>query len=186
MDREIIYAPEAQQSAEERRAATDAVGDPGAPAAADAAPDAGSAETDHTAPTAPDDSQNEQDPAQPPANDPPDTDYAALAAADAQELRRLFVECRDLTHIGELEDPIRYAQLRDMGLSVEEAYLATTRRRAGSVPDNRRHLSASVPKGAAKAGVMSVGERRAARELFADLADKEIDELYRRVTEQPR
>ena len=109
----------------------------------------------------------------------PRTDYADLAAQDMAALRRAFPECMDMEGLWQLERPLRYAELRDMGLSPEEAYLATTHRHPAY--DNRRHLQSSVPRAAAGPAGMSASEMAAARELFEGLTDAELSALYRRV-----
>ena len=107
------------------------------------------------------------------------TDYAALAEEDLAALKNEFPELFSLKDISELENPLRYAALRDLGLSPTEAYLATTRKRR---PDNRAHLSSCVPRASSFMGAnISEGEMRAARELFPEMSDGEIRKLYRRV-----
>ncbi len=109
-----------------------------------------------------------------------DTDYAALAAEDIAKIRELFPECRSLRSVTELENPLRYATLRDLGLSVKEAFLATQKRSARY--DNRAHLKSSVPRGAVSDGAsMSAEALREARELFSGLSDTEIQKLYKSV-----
>ena len=109
-------------------------------------------------------------------------DYEALAAADLEAIRQKFPAMRGLTHLSEIENAERYGALRDAGLTVEEAFLATNyarlTRRAG---DNRAHLAGSMPRSnSAPMGRMSYGELGAARELFDGLSDREIEALWRR------
>lgn len=109
------------------------------------------------------------------------TDYAELEKNDMAQLKALFPALRNKTSITELENPLRYAALRDLGLSPKEAYLATTEpiRRE----DNRSHLTSSVPHGAGGGSyAMSQRELDAARELFSGLSDREIRKLYNKVT----
>ena len=111
-----------------------------------------------------------------------DADYEALAAADLEAIKQKFPAMRSLTHLGEIENAERYGALRDAGLTVEEAFLATNyarlTRRAG---DNRAHLAGSMPRSnSAPMGRMSYGELVAARELFDGLSDREIEALWRR------
>lgn len=107
-------------------------------------------------------------------------DYDEIARADLIELKRSFPELRNISDITELQNPIRYAALRDLGLTAEEAYLATSRRR-GSY-DNRAHLTPSIPGSASVGGEMSGADYDMARELFSELSDSEIRKLYRKVT----
>ena len=122
----------------------------------------------------PEDSQNEPE-------ESAAVDYAELARADMEELRSLFPHLRDKTSIAELSNPLRYAALRDLGLTPKEAYLAI----GEPVPkyDNRSHLRSSVPKSAsAPTGILTRGELEAARELFSGLSDREIQKLYKKVS----
>ena len=75
----------------------------------------------------------------------------------------------------------RYRELRALGLSVEEAYRATAKKKPA--PDNRAHLSVSVGSGGAPAshGISEL-ELRSAREIFSGMSDAEIRRLYKRVT----
>jgi hypothetical protein len=73
----------------------------------------------------------------------------------------------------------RYRQLRALGLSTEEAYRATARRRAA---DNRSHLSGAVGNAAPpRRGGISEQELRSVRELLGNVSDAEIRRLYKRV-----
>lgn len=110
------------------------------------------------------------------------TDYEELVMRDLEELKAEFPELSELTHVAELENPMRYAALRDLGLSAAEAYLASTRKR--TVRDSRAHLSSATPRGAAipAHSYMSPKELAKARELFSDMSDAEIQRLYRKVT----
>ena len=106
-------------------------------------------------------------------------DYEALIASDVSALRSEFPELRELRDITELNNPLRYAALRDLGLTPEEAYLATARRPA---QDTRGHLrSAHGKSAAASMNMMSQHELTTARDLFPDLSDSEIQRLYKRV-----
>ena len=99
--------------------------------------------------------------------------------SDLAQLKNSFPELKDLTSIDSLNNPIRYAALRDLGLSPEEAYLATSRPRSGG----RSHLTSSVPRTAsAPASAMTKQEMQMAREIFSGLDDIEIQKLYKKVT----
>ena len=109
------------------------------------------------------------------------TDYAALAAADMRELCAQFPELTGKKSITELDNPLRYAALRDLGLTPGEAYLATAKRSPRY--DNRSHLQSAVPRGAASSEKELVGrELDECRELFFGLSDREIQKLYKKVT----
>lgn len=108
-------------------------------------------------------------------------DYAKLAEEDMKELISIFPHLREKESIYELENPLRYAALRDLGLSPKEAYLATSE--PVSRYDNRSHLKSAVPRGVgATADVLGAKELEAARELFSGLSDREIQKLYKKVS----
>ena len=108
-------------------------------------------------------------------------DYAALAREDMRELIALFPHLSGKESVAELENPLRYAALRDLGLSPKEAYLAT----GGYQPkyDNRSHLRSAVPRAASSSDAMlDTRSLEACRELFAGLSDSEIQRLYKKVS----
>lgn len=110
-----------------------------------------------------------------------ETDYDALIEEDLRSLRAEFQEAAELTSITELNNPLRYAALRDLGLCAREAYLATGGSRARR--DTRAHLGTAYGRRASTpGGIMTQRELSEARELFGDLKDEEIQRLYRRVT----
>ena len=113
---------------------------------------------------------------------PPPVDYEQMAADDLATLKEKFHICRSYSHISQLQNPLRYAELRDLGLSPEEAFLATNHERLLSrAYDNRSHLRSAVPKEAGGVG-MSASELRQARELFGNASDAYLTSLYRRAT----
>lgn len=109
-------------------------------------------------------------------------DYAALAARDLGEIKRLAPALAGLSHLAELPNALRYAALRDAGLSVEEAlHAACHAYLAPRAADNRAHLRSAVPIGAAGTpSRMTAAEMREVRELFGDLTEGEIERLYAR------
>ena len=107
-------------------------------------------------------------------------DYRQVVEDDLRELRSEFPELSSISDLADLPDVMRYAALRDLGLTATEAYLAT----AGKVrrKDNRSHLVTAVSRSAgAPRGTMSREELSIARELFSDMSDSQIYDLYRRV-----
>jgi hypothetical protein len=109
-------------------------------------------------------------------------DYAALAAEDLATLRAQFPALKGLTSLAALSDPVRYAELRECGLTPKEAYLAIggTPRRAS---DNRAHLFSAVPRAStATTEAISAAEMAEARRLFSNLTDAQICKLYKKVT----
>ena len=108
------------------------------------------------------------------------TDYEAIIASDIATLKAEFPELKDITEITELNNPLRYASLRDLGLSPVEAYMATARRRT---QDTRSHLrSAHGRSAAAPTSMMTQYELATARELFPGLNDSDLQRLYKKVT----
>ena len=113
------------------------------------------------------------------------TDYGEIAERDLAALKEEFAELSELASIAELPRPMRYAELRDLGLTPVEAYLASCGARPNGAPkktDGRAHLRSSVPGRATPEEGIGGRDLSAARELFGDLSDSEIRRLYRRVT----
>ena len=109
-----------------------------------------------------------------------------MAEEDLRILQSRFAVCRQISHISQLQNPLRYAQLRDLGLSPEEAYLATNYARLSAYQkDNRSHLHSAIPKGAGGES-MSAEALSQARDLFGNLSDGELLSLYRRATKGGR
>ena len=106
-------------------------------------------------------------------------DYGEIIIRDVMALRAEFPELRSLSDVCELENPLRYAALRDLGLSPAEAYLATSRRYKR---DNRSHLHSTRTASYTSQGSMTEAEMAAAREIFGDISDSEIRKLYKKVT----
>ncbi len=114
-------------------------------------------------------------------DDAPVVDYAELAREDMRELIAIFPHLRGKESVAELDNPLRYAALRDLGLTPKEAYLATNGYNKGY--DNRSHLQSAVPKpAAASCDMLDARGLEAARELFAGLSDREIQRLYKKVS----
>ena len=80
-------------------------------------------------------------------------------------------------------DTARYEELRALGLSPREAFLATSKKGEAHAADTRAHLGGSVPKRARPLATgMSAHELKCAKEIFGDMSDEELRSLYRRVT----
>ena len=115
------------------------------------------------------------------APDVENINYEELAKADIKALVAEFPELEGKSSITQLDNPLRYAKLRDMGLTPREAYLAT--RKTSDTYDNRSHLHSAVPLRAGGAGSsMSYAELESAREIFSSLSDADIQRLYKKVT----
>ena len=107
-------------------------------------------------------------------------DYEEIIKEDIAALKAEFPELGGIEDITDLHNPLRYAALRDLGLSPAEAYLATAKR---VKTDTRAHLKSAHGRSAAPAGSsMSYAELATARELFPGKNDRELAHLYKRVT----
>jgi len=141
-------------------------------------------ETEENAP-APE--ENGENPAEEPQPEPDGEAFRRQAEEDLARLQAVAPEALSYRHIGEMPGALRFAELRELGLSVEEAYYAVRGACAAKpTPDRggRAHLHGSVPGRAASGGVgMTAGEIEAARRLFPGLPDREIASLYRRVNQ---
>ena len=116
----------------------------------------------------------------PPAEADTTLDYAEMAREDLQVICALRPEYASCKHLSELPFAQRFAKLRELGLSAEEALGAVDR---AAPRGGKEHLRTVSPRAASERGQgMTVREMEAARELFGDrLSDREITELYRRV-----
>ena len=107
-------------------------------------------------------------------------DYEQIIADDLRELKSSFPELASLSDLSALPNAMRYAALRDLGLTATEAYLATAGR--GRRRDNRSHLVTAVSRSAgAPRGAMTRAELAIAKELFSDMSEAQIYDLYRKV-----
>ena len=107
-------------------------------------------------------------------------DYAKRVEEDLEEIRRQVPTLYGISDISDLKNPLRFGALRDLGLTVKEAFLASGGAKA--VYDNRAHLTASVPKRASSGMEMSRKEYEVVKDLFSNLSDSEIKKLYQRAT----
>ena len=114
------------------------------------------------------------------APDGAEIDYEALIASDVASLKAEFPELAGIKNVTDLNNPLRYAALRDLGLTPAEAYMATAKR---SARDTRSHLVSARGRSMAQdAGMMSQLELATARDLFPGRSDSELQRLYKRVT----
>ena len=96
------------------------------------------------------------------------------------ELDALHQNFPDIISASHNTDPERYKQLRAMGLTMKEAYLATSER--VRPVDNKKHLTASMPRGAkSPSSSMTRREMELARVLFEGMSDDQIKKLYNKV-----
>ena len=114
-----------------------------------------------------------------------------MIEADLKELHTLFPETKDITSLENVPNCKRYAELRDMGLSVKEAYNAANpeaRRTAvansvkqQAINASKAHLRSNVPIAAKDTSVkITRAEMAQMRDLFPDKSDKELVALYKK------
>lgn len=107
-------------------------------------------------------------------------DYAALAISDLAEIKALCHEFASAEKLGDLPFAHRFAELRDLGLSVKEALAAAMPERV--YESGKSHLRSAVPRPSyVPEESLSHEEMRAAKDLFYGMSEKEINALYRRV-----
>ena len=108
-------------------------------------------------------------------------DYAAQAAADLAEIKRLAPHYAPATHLSELPFAYRFAELRELGLSVSEALGAVSPFPA--VKDSRAHLRSMTPRGmGGTEAALDRAQMKEAKLLFSGLSEGEINALFRRVS----
>lgn len=114
-----------------------------------------------------------------------------MIANDMKELHSLFPETKNIDKFENVPNARRYAELRDLGLTVAEAYNAANpnaRREAiassvrqQSINASKAHLKSTVPIAAKDTSIkISRAEMDAMRDLFPDKSDKEIVALYKK------
>ncbi len=140
---------------------------------------------EEVAPTPPEETSREQEPLADPMPEPgeeelPSPDYEAMEREDVAELHRLFPHLEGIQTLNDLPDAHRFATLREAGLTVEEAFWATSHKMAQHPPyDNRSHLLSGVPRRASGNPItMTPEELGAAKDLFGDLTEAEIRRLW--------
>ena len=102
------------------------------------------------------------------------------AEEDLRALEREFPEMRGKS-LADLPSPRRFGELRELGLSPREAYLATCDRRV--TLGGKAHLRASQPThSVSRTSTMTASELRQASNLFPKLSGREIVALYKRVS----
>lgn len=107
-------------------------------------------------------------------------DYAALAISDLAEIKALCREFASAEKLTDLPFAHRFAELRDLGLSVKEALAAAMPERV--YESGKAHLRSAVPRPThSPEGSLSHEEMRAAKDLFYGMSEKDINALYRRV-----
>lgn len=114
-----------------------------------------------------------------------------MVAKDMSELHSAFPETKDILKFEDIPNARRYAELRDLGLSVQEAYNAANPegRRAAiansvkqqTINASKSHLKSNVPIASKDTSVkITRAEMETMRDLFPDKSDKEIIALYKK------
>lgn len=110
--------------------------------------------------------------------------------ADLEEIQREYPETRSLKSLTEIENLAKFGRFRDLGLSAKEAYAAANAdgvrksvaaaTKQQSLNETKAHLKSAVPAGSKDDGI-AISQRELAewRDLFPDLSDKEIRQLYK-------
>lgn len=114
-----------------------------------------------------------------------------MVAEDMQKLHSQFPELKSVTKFADLPNARRYAELRDLGLSVEEAYNAanpggrrdaiTNSVKQQAINASKAHLKSNVPIASRDNSVkITRAEMQQMRDIFPDMSDKEIIALYKK------
>jgi hypothetical protein len=112
-----------------------------------------------------------------------DNTRAALITLGIAEIKRLDPSYAPAVHLGDLPFAHRFAELRDLGLSVAEALAAAAPR--FDRYDGRRHLRAVAPRGTKSPdGGLDRDRMKEAKMLFSGMSEAEINALYRRVSQK--
>lgn len=114
-----------------------------------------------------------------------------MVSADMNELHSIFPETKSITKFEDIPNCRRYAELRDKGLTVKEAYSAANpdgRREAvansvkqQAINASKSHLKSNVPIASTATSLrISRAEMNQMRDLFPDKSDKELIALYKK------
>lgn len=117
-------------------------------------------------------------------------EFDKMAAADLAGLKAIYPELKGVTSIFDIPNFKRFGELRDMGLSVKEAYSAANHDAIRSnvatavsrqnLNETKAHLKSNVPKKTTDTSLrMPKEELISWREMFPSMSDKEIIKLYR-------
>lgn len=119
--------------------------------------------------------------------------YEIKATSDLKALHSMYPETQKYSHLKEMPVQVakRFCELRDMGLSVKEAYSAAnpdgvrtdtaTAVKKQAQHASKEHLKSSVPKPSKSDGVsMTKAELAYWRDIFPDKSDAEIVKIYKK------
>lgn len=113
--------------------------------------------------------------------------------ADLAEVHEAFPDSRQYKSISDIPNFARFGQLRDVGLTPKEAYIAAnpdavqksvaSAVKQQNLNETKSHLKSNVPKGANNGAGFSMtkAELAQARDLFPDKSTKEIMALYKQI-----
>ena len=99
-----------------------------------------------------------------------------LKSDELAELKSYFPALADIKSTAELRYPERYEKFRALGLTPKEAFLAT-----GQALRQKRHVPSSPISVSRQRDGIPGRDLKYAREIFTDLCDREIQELYKKV-----
>lgn len=98
--------------------------------------------------------------------------------ADIDAINIRFPDAK-ISSLEDIKNSSQYVALRDKGVSPEEAYAQVIRPKE----DGKKHMTATASKTTPSRGAqMTAFEKRAARDLFPNMTDAEIQKLYKRVS----
>jgi hypothetical protein len=114
-----------------------------------------------------------------------------MVQSDLNELHNLFPETKSIAKFESIPNCKRYAELRDLGLSVKEAYTAANpdaRREAiansvkqQTINASKSHLKSNVPIASKDTSIkITRGEMAQMKELFPEKSYKELVALYKK------
>ena len=117
--------------------------------------------------------------------------FDKMVESDLAVLRAKYPETASYKKFEDIPNYKRFGQLRDLGLTAEEAYAAAnhgnTRAAVAasvkkqSLAETKSHLHSNVPKAAKNNSVyISKAEMDECRELFPEMSDKDIIALYKK------
>lgn len=119
--------------------------------------------------------------------------FDRMIEKDIAAIRQAYPEMHDLSSVKEFDDPKRFGELRDRGLSASEAFLVTNRAGLEAARKKQKKAAeAAAAKQAGKAHLTGDGGRSAQTSdevppevrktmlgIYPDLSDKEMKRLYR-------
>lgn len=115
-------------------------------------------------------------------------DLEQLMAEDLAIIKSKYKVAEQFASVRNFPGVVEFARMRDAGVSPEKAFAAShldliISEARQPVADSKSHLRSSVPKGAKDTGVsIPSDELDLYHEMYPDLTDKQLENLYKRVT----